>query len=221
MHRTANPPIPNTPAWEAAHTEAKNRAIETEVRWPSPKDFQKPKGHEDWDFLGKVQAGLSLESERRRGRIWRGIGNGGWVSPSWGPAAGNHWFDNEHSMFKETGRRSTRCVASGKRALPFLQNVVSQPWRILVKDPASPHNSPHIWEMNLCQDSPAFTSTTPCFWVPRADSVMPPNPRSLLFCRSPDQTSAQWWLLEQCASAMQQAHMKSCLQLNGAFKLNC
>lgn len=83
--------------------------------------FQKPKGHEDWDSWGRFQAGLALEVSLEGGAEPGEALVMGWLSPGWGPKAGKPRFSNEHSMFKETGRRSARCVASGKRALPFLR----------------------------------------------------------------------------------------------------
>lgn len=98
---------------------------------------------------------------------------------------GSLCFSNEHNMFKETGRRSTRCVASGNRALPFLRMWSLSLKEDLIKD-GSPHHSPpssHLGEESLLQILPALhlTHAWYCLQVPWASSTICLRPRTPAF----------------------------------------
>lgn len=147
------------------HTAAKNK----KWNWSEMAIMEgiwKPKGQWGLGFLWKaagrswplrwaLQEGRNLESH------WKLAG-----CPQGGDQRqGNHCFSNEHSMFKEPGRRSTRCVASRNRALPFPRMWSLSPRKGWLTSPFTPC----LGDESLLHILPALhiTHTWCCLWLPQ------------------------------------------------------
>lgn len=102
----------------------------------------------------RVQAKACLEVDLAGGTGPREVVETGRLLQGGDQQQGNHCLSNEHSMSMELGRRSTRCVASGKRALPFLRT-----WSLVLRKGPRKDGLPHpsvTWSRQI------FTLESPC-----------------------------------------------------------
>lgn len=97
-------------------------------------EFRNQRATEDWGSRGRFREELALEVSLTGGAEPVEAGEPVRCFQSRDQQQGNHSFSNEHSMCKEPGRKSARCVASGNRVLPLLKMCSSVLKRVFRKD---------------------------------------------------------------------------------------
>lgn len=84
-------------------------------------EFRNQRTTEDWSSQEGFREELVLEAHLAEGAEPAEAVETNWVLQGGDQQQENLCFSNEHSMCKETGRTSARCVASRKRVLPLFK----------------------------------------------------------------------------------------------------